>query len=534
MSKSILNFVLFVTLSLVLFQCANRGTADGGPKDETPPVIIKEEPENFSTNFTANEIRIYFDEYIKFKNIQKQLIVSPPMDPEPEITPLSAASKYITIKIYDTLQPNTTYAINFGESIIDNNEGNPFPFYKYVFSTGSYIDSLSVKGVLVEAFERETPESVSVLLHEVDSTYTDSIVFKQKPKYIGITDSLSEFSVDNIKAGTYLLTALKEENTNYIYQPKDDKFGYRSQFVTVPSDTAYVLKLFKQNPEFKFTRARQLAESRIGFAYEGAPESLGVKLLSDVPDDFLSTTSKEFEKDTLNFWMHPKLDVDSLRFHVAYFLTKDTVTVRMKKMDKDSLILKTVNSTLKPGDDMLLRSSIPLTSVDMSKTSIIDKDSIAIKSQLSIDENNPTLAKLNFDLTQNNTYDITLLPGALKDFYGTENDTLRLRAGTKLLSDYGNIRVSLRNAKYPIILQFVTTNGDVKEEKIARGPGPVDFINIDPGNYFLRAIFDTNNNGKYDSGNFLKKTQPERVSYAEESIEVLANWDSITKFILDD
>ena len=331
MKNTILNIIFFITISLVLFQCANRGTADGGPKDETPPIITKEEPANFSTNFKANEIQIYFNEYIKFKNLQKQLIVSPPMDPEPEITPLSVASKYITIKIYDTLQPNTTYAINFGESIIDNNEGNPFPFYKYVFSTGSYIDSLSVKGLIIEAFERETAESVSLLLHKVDSAYTDSILFKQKPKYIGITDSLSEFSIDNIKAGSYLLTALKEENTNYIYQPKDDKFGYRSQFVTVPSDTAYVLKLFKQDPEFKFTRARQLAESRIGFAYEGIPDSLSVKLLSDVPDDFLSTTSKEFEKDTLNFWLNPKLDIDSLRFQVTYFSTKDTVTVRMKK-----------------------------------------------------------------------------------------------------------------------------------------------------------------------------------------------------------
>lgn len=534
MSKSVLNFLLCVTLSLVLFQCANRGTTDGGPKDETPPVIIKEEPANFSTNFTANEIRIYFDEYVKFKDIQKQLVISPPMDPEPEITPLSTASKYITIKIFDSLQPNTTYAFNFGESIIDNNEGNPFPFYKYVFSTGTYIDSLSVKGLVAEAFERETPEAVSVVLHEVDTTYTDSIVFKQKPKYISVTDSLSEFSIDNIKAGRYLLTALKEENTNYIYEPKVDKFGYRSQFLTVPSDTAYILKLFKQDPEFEFTRARQLAESRIGFAYEGISDSLGVKMVSEVPEDFLHTTSKEFEKDTLNFWMRPKLDVDSLRFEVSYFSTKDTVTVRIKKMDKDSLILKTVNSTLKPSDVFLLRSTIPLSSVDASKAAIIDKDSLAVESQFTIDKINPTLAQLNFDLTENNTYDITLFPGAIKDFYGTENDTLRFKAGTKLLSDYGNIRVRLRNAKYPIILQFVTTNGDVKEEKIIREPGSIDFTNVDPGKYFLRAIFDTNDNGRYDSGNFLKKTQPERVSYAEELVEVRAFWEEITEFILED
>lgn len=533
MSKSLLNFVFITVVSLVLFQCANRGTANGGPKDETPPVVINEEPNNFSTNFNTDEIKIYFDEYIKFKNLQRQLIVSPPMDPEPIITPLSSASRAITIKILDTLQPNTTYAFNFGESIEDNNEGNPYPFYRYVFSTGPTIDSLSVQGLVVEAFERETPESVSILLHEVDSTYTDSIIFKQKPKYIGVTDSLSQFSVENLKAGTYLLTALKEENTNYTYQPKDDKFAYRSQFVTIPSDTAYVLKLFNQNTEFKFSRARQLAQNRIGFAYEGSPDSLKIKILSDVSDDFSYRITQELEKDTLNYWMQPKPEIDSLRFEVSYFSIKDTVTVRMKTMDKDSLIINSVNTSLKPDTAFQLRSTIPLLSVDNSKASIMDKDSLIVKGQLSIDKQRPTLANLKFDLKENNTYNILFLPGAFTDFYGTKNDTLRFKAGTKLLSDYGNIRLEVRNATYPIIVQFVSTNGSVEEEKIVINPGPIDFVNMNPGNYYLRVIFDTNNNGKYDSGNFLKKIQPERVSYADEPVEVRANWDDFEEFILE-
>src|SRR5690606_31186767 len=120
-----------------------------------PPKILKSVPENFSTNFTAKEIRIYFDEYIKIKDVQKQLIISPPMDTEPNITPLGSASKYIKIIINDTLKANTTYAFNFGQSIVDNNEENPYPYYKYVFSTGNYIDSLSVKGNIYDAQNRE-------------------------------------------------------------------------------------------------------------------------------------------------------------------------------------------------------------------------------------------------------------------------------------------------------------------------------------------------------------------------------------------
>src|SRR5210317_68676 len=168
MLRRVLNFVALIAITLVIINCANRGTPSGGDMDETPPVITKSTPDNYSTNFNSKEIKIYFDEYIKIKDLQKNLIISPPMDPMPEITPLGSASKYITIKIFDTLQPNTTYAFNFGESIVDNNESNPYPFYKYVFSSGTYIDSLAVRGSVKDALEKKTEEFVSIMLYDVD------------------------------------------------------------------------------------------------------------------------------------------------------------------------------------------------------------------------------------------------------------------------------------------------------------------------------------------------------------------------------
>jgi len=123
MNRLVSYFITAIVIAIMLSACANRGTITGGEKDKEPPVILKAVPENYSTNFTGNEIRIYFNEYVKMKDAQKQLIISPPMKTQPEITPLGGASKYITIKIFDTLQPNTTYAFNFGQSIVDNNEG---------------------------------------------------------------------------------------------------------------------------------------------------------------------------------------------------------------------------------------------------------------------------------------------------------------------------------------------------------------------------------------------------------------------------
>ena len=164
--------------------CANRGSPTGGIKDIIPPQILRTIPENYSVNFDAKEIRIYFNEYVKFKDLNKQLIISPPMENTPEITPLGLPQKYVSVKILDTLKPNTTYAINFGTSIVDNNEGNPLSYFRYVFSTGNVIDSLSLKGYVKDALERKADDFVSVVLYEIDSAYTDSVVFKSKPRYV--------------------------------------------------------------------------------------------------------------------------------------------------------------------------------------------------------------------------------------------------------------------------------------------------------------------------------------------------------------
>ena len=160
----------FVFLALFSFwQCAKRGSPTGGPRDTTPPELINAEPENFSLEFDAQRIRLYFDEYIKLEDVQNQLIISPPLKNQPEITPQGQASKYIQIILKDTLLENTTYTLNFGQSIVDNNEGNPNSFLTYVFSTGSYIDSLTVKGEVRDAFNRKADQFISVMLYQLDT-----------------------------------------------------------------------------------------------------------------------------------------------------------------------------------------------------------------------------------------------------------------------------------------------------------------------------------------------------------------------------
>jgi len=151
MFKRFFAYSFLFLIAIALVQCARRGRPTGGPKDVTPPVLLKAEPANMTINFEENKIRLYFDELVKLEDVQEQLIVSPPLKYLPDITPQGGANKFVEIRIKDTLQENTTYTLNFGQSIVDNNEGNPSSFLTYVFSTGDYIDSLAVKGAIRDA-----------------------------------------------------------------------------------------------------------------------------------------------------------------------------------------------------------------------------------------------------------------------------------------------------------------------------------------------------------------------------------------------
>lgn len=528
-------------LSLILIaincaSCANRGTPTGGEKDIEPPVITKSVPENYSTNFKGKEIKIYFDEYVKIKDLRKQLIVSPPMDINPIVTPMSGASKYITIKIQDTLQDNTTYAFNFGESIVDNNEQNPYPYYRYVFSTGNTIDSLSVKGYIEDALLKEPDTFVSVMLYEADSTYSDSIVYKQKPRYITNTlDSVTTFSINNIKAGTYKLIALKDKNSNYKFNQKNDKIGFKEGFITVPTDSSYKVTLFKENVNFKAIKPKQDGETRIIFPYEGDYENMRIKALNETPEGYKTRILKDPKTDTLYYWYKPKFEVDTTFFIVSNKKYVDTFKHRFRKIKADSLRLKALTKgILSYEDEFTIEANIPLIKIDTTKIKLIDKDSLSVPYTVEYDS---IFNKYKFpiDKQEGQKYNFTMLPGAFIDFYENSNkDTLNYSVRTKMKSEYGNIRVNLRNAKFPLIVQLVDDKGVILYERYTTDSPVVDFTDLQPKKYNLRAIFDINGNGKYDTGNYLLGTQPERVSYSPDIDETRSNFDQVIEFMLLD
>lgn len=533
MFKAYYKLLFFVGILAMLVNCANRGTPSGGEKDIEPPKLLRAVPENFTTNFSQNEIRIYFDEYVKIKDVQKQLIISPPMDPAPDIMPMGTASKYITIKINDTLKPNTTYAFNFGQSIVDNNEGNPFSYFKYVFSTGSYIDSLSIKGAVLDAEKREPETFVSVMLYEVDSTYTDSTVYKTKPLYVTNTlDSVSAFQIDNLKAGKYRLIALKDANDNFTYQQKTDKIGFYDTEITVPTDSFYEVKLFKEIADFRMERPVQVARQKIQFGYSGQPEGTTITMLGAVPDQFEYRLVKDVQKDTLYYWYKPEVALDTTYFVVKNKTYIDTLRHRFRDFKMDSLNIRTpVSGTINYDQDFIIEGNVPFDPLDLAKVSITDKDGLPVDFKTEYDTLKNSY-RFKFDKTEDNTYKVQLLPEALIDFFGKANDTLSYAVKTRRFSELSDVRVNLVNAEYPVIVQLTDSKGEVKYEQFSEEPRLFDFRHIIPGTYYLRVIYDANGNRKWDTGNYLKKIQPERISYRPNSVDARTGWDSIEEFIL--
>jgi uncharacterized protein (DUF2141 family) len=528
-------FLLF--MALALHQCARRGSPSGGPKDTTPPVLLRADPENLSTNFKAKKIRLYFDEYIKLQDVQNKLIVSPPFKYPPDISPQGGASKYLEITIKDTLKENTTYTLNFGESIVDNNEGNPYPFLTYVFSTGDYLDSLSLIGVVKDAFNRETDDFISVMLYEIDSAYTDSIIRKSPPNYLANTqDSTTIFRLQYLKAGQYRLIAIKDEAKNNMYNPVVDKIGFVEDTISLPTDSIYLLNLFRELPEYSPSVPKFEASNRILFGYLGAREELEINPLSRIPDSVFTYVAKVPGKDSLNYWFTP-FNPDSLVFELvnAKLQKRDTFTVKSRKLVADSLQLSASHrGSIGFLDTLSISSNIPLVKTDTSKVSLINRDSVPQGMVISLDTAANRMV-FEFDKEPNETYFLKILPQALTDIFGASNDTLNYRLNTGSFADYGNLRIRLEgDLEYPILLELTNPQGVMQRRLIARDEEVFEFNFLSPGKYRVRAIFDRNKNSRWDTGDFYKKIQPERVVYFPQEIDVRANWELEQLFLIEE
>ena len=532
------NLVYILFSLIILFGCAKRGSPTGGPKDSIPPVLVNASPKLNSTNFDSEEIRLTFDEWIKLDKVQDQLIISPPLEKSSyEIKPLSGVTKKVFLNFLDSLAPETTYTINFGNSIKDNNENNPLTFFSYTFSTGETIDSLYIRGNTKDAFSQESDEFISLQLYRVDSLFKDSIVFQNKPTYISNTLDSTNYKFQNLKQGKYLLIALKDVDNNYFFDPFYDKIGFIDSLITLPRDSVIDLKLFKEETEIIWDKPHFINSEKIGFGYYGKLDLDKIKIESNIPDSVNYVFIKEKETDTLNLWLS-RNSFDSLNFSL---IETDTIKLTTVKFDRkrDSLIdslninSKTVN-VIHLKESFKISSNIPLNKIEDSLITIRDIDSLIIPFTTSINDRLDEI-DIDFEVSPSDDYSIFIKPRAIKDIRGTENDTLQYNVVSQTLEDYGNVFLDVitnNDSKY--ILHLIDSSSNIiREFNNVNSNSTIIFDYIRPGKYTFRLIEDINSNDIWDTGNYLKQVQPEPVYYFPSELDVRANWDLNETFNLN-
>jgi len=368
-------------------------------------------------------------------------------------------------------------------------------------------------------------ESPTVMLYPINESFKDSIIFSEKPMYVGSTIDSLNWNITNIKAGKYLLVALNDQRKNYKFNPKDDKIGFASKYVTVPKDTSYAISLFNEILPFRLpTKPKEVAIGHIIIGYEGDAKDFNVRPISKTNDDYKFVATFDKEKDTVHYWFK-NYEKDSLNLEVSKNDFIDTVTVKFFAKKMDTLQLKSsASGVLHLRDTFKIVSNVPLSKIDTSKIYFIDKDSVRVSYSQKFSKDKMDVV-FNFEKVIQESYLMELYPGAVTDFYGMQNDSLKIQFRTNKVTSYGSLYLNINNVKsYPIIIELINDTGKVVAKKYSNKNEEYQFINVKPSRFKIRIIYDTNKNKKWDTGNFLLKKQPEEVYYSKSTINVKANW----------
>jgi phage anti-repressor protein len=556
---------------LFLSACAQVVSPGGGKVDKTAPRILKYSPDSASINFNSKNILINFDEYVQLKDLNNQLIISPPLAKTPDIT-IEKKSLSIVFDKNEILKLNTTYCISFGNAIQDINENNPLENFKYIFSTGSFIDSLTLKGKVQTGFNHTTEKGIVVMLY---TNFSDSAVYKGQPDYFTKTNADGTFQINNIKTGKYKLAAVKDVNANYKYDGESELVGFVDAPIDVSEKKDILIDLF-QEPAKKVYLKKHIHDSygKVTLIFNQGSDSIHVNNLSNDMKGVQEYLEFSKNKDTLTYWLK-NFTKDSLILQVSNGnKILDTVGFKFIKMEdalkskRNPLKLKLVSS---PNGNMSfdlnsaiqLNFSQPISSGEKIETIVFKQDSTLFKTKWNLgltgyneqivkigyidstliyeDQDNPgTFISApefkSFILTENTNYHLFIPPGTFTDIFGLTNDSIKIDFKTKEEKYYGTVKltVAIPETKDNYIVQLQDESGNVVRENFITKSGVLNYNYLYPKKYRLKLIYDDNNNQKWDSGNYLQHIQPEKVIYNSELINIRSNWDAELDWKVDE
>lgn len=519
---------LFACL-LVIFGCANILHPQGGPRDLTPPKLLKAAPPNMTRNFKAKEIRLEFDEFFKLNNPYQEITMSPTPAKLPEY---NTSKKSLVIVLKDSLEKNTTYVINFGKAIADVNEGNVLKNFTYVFSTGSHIDSLTISGSVINTLTQQKEKDATVMLFTLKQ---DSLLFgKKKPTIFTSTDTAGNFTLSNLHPDNYRIYALKESAPNKIYDNDNELIAFSKQIIHLTKDTSNIqLSLFKQAPQkFRLVDNRFDGDGKIFLTFNRPLTR--PSLIVTYPPGFDSQKIVDFSptRDTAMVFMR-NMDFDSIRM-VLMDNGKPVDTLYKKKGRKESFqrtlsFQYNINrdNLLKPGADLVLKANFPIENFDPALISLKDDSTDVTNFTLQKDTADARILRLKYRWKQVDRYTLTLGEDAFTDIYGDKNKRSRKPFQVDKPENYGtlNLVVTVPDTGKSYIVEFLNDQKTVLRSDVITKNTTLHYRDYPAAKYGLRVVYDDNANGKWDSGNVKLKLQPENIWVNESAITIRANWE---------
>lgn len=582
-SKS-LYYIFIIIAAAVMYSCANIGNPSGGPIDKTPPIFMRSNPTPNAVNVKDRKIEIFFDEIVTLKDPSTKIIVSPA---QTEMPRMSALGRKVTVELVDSLLPNTTYTIDFSNSIQDNNEGNPIDNFAFAFSTGSVIDSMRVSGYVLDSRTLEPMQSVVVGLQ---SNLADSAFHKEKLQRVALTNDRGQFTIRNVSPGSYHIFALKDLDRDYKFGNPTEDIAFLDSII-VPSigsreaaDTVYndlneidtimratrpayfpndiLLSMFNEDRKSQYLANNLRVDStRISLTFAAASDtlpSLSIVGRNDVPDQWY-TLERSQTNDTLTYWIRPPhlVSADTLIVATTYLRTDtasnlswgtDTLKftfqrqkAKKKKKNEETDSLEQIrfmelhplaNGTQEVYAPLLLQTGTPIERYSREAFHLqrkLQNDTIFYPAEIkSIALRDSTLSRrdlmLKVDWEPGAAYTLAVDSLAITDIYGLQTKPLKVDFNVRKMEEYGNIVFNIPAVRDSAIVELL----DGTEKIVLRAPVKshrAELLNLLPGKYYARLFIDRNGNGKYDTGNYDMHLQPEETVYYPGAINLKKNWD---------
>ncbi|HCW07424.1 MAG TPA: hypothetical protein DGG95_08690 [Cytophagales bacterium] len=522
--------ILFI--AFLFIQCARQSQPAGGPKDEKPPELISSNPTNGQKKFKGKDITLVFDEYVKLKDPQEEIVITPSAG---EKTKFAAKKNKVIITPELPWKDSTTYSISFRGGVQDINESNPADNLRLAFSTGTIIDSLEIIGRVNEFFKEKIPEKITVALYLSD-TFD---IFKHKPTYLSKTNKKGQFKIQNLKPGKYFIYAFEDKNKNFKVDGKSEKFGFRSNPISIPEekDSIKINLIQVDNRPIKITSIRN-TNTTSTIRFNKPLDSIHLTSEKKIIYTFGSNTSevvifKSFNtSDSSKITIHASDSVYQKIDTSAYVKFTDSKKVSEKFKQGDwTTSFNFTSFTMKAQTSFnKLLSKITLDSIyvqlDSSNYQQIKPEDIkfdTLHKSLTIE------TKLNITLKEKLLHPVLLLGKAA--FISYDNDSSKTQEAKIDIpdeKDTGSLSIEIKTDEKNFEVQLLNSKNNIVRKQ--RNAKKITWNYLAPEEYKLMVIVDSNNNKRWDPGNFYNKKEPEKViiyinEEGQAKFPVRANWE---------